>query len=52
LQPVKPNHKWISSQNMDGFPIPNGESYNWDFLPGVTLVVDKGIFSTINKFII
>jgi len=31
-------------QNIDGFPIPNGDRSDWDFLSGVTLVVDKGWF--------
>jgi hypothetical protein len=34
----------LSGQNPDGFPIPNGERSNWDFLSGVTPVVDKGNF--------
>jgi hypothetical protein len=30
------NQQWLSGQNLDGFPIPNGERSNWDFLPGRT----------------
>jgi len=29
---------------MDGFPIPNDEESNWEFLPGVTPTVDQGHF--------
>jgi hypothetical protein len=36
----------LSGQNTDGFPIPNSERSDWDFLLGVTPAIDKGFFPT------
>jgi hypothetical protein len=42
MQPVKPNHKWLSGQILDGFHIPYGDIYDWDLSFGVTPTIEKG----------